>query len=149
MAAKLSDLLTAVKTTIQGLNLTGIADDNVVVQLVADWEGGAGATVPGLPAVLIAPMGAETVSVATNISDDISYPIGVIIMSAENRDQSTHRDRNLQWRESIRLAFSQQRLLPAFRVEVRPMSVAVMDEWKSNKHSHGLLLVCTVREQTR
>lgn len=146
MASTWDTLMSAVKTRIEGLNLTGIEDENIVVQLVADWQAGNG---PDVPAILIAPAGAEVATMATNVSDDVMYPVGVAIISAENRDQSTHRERNLEWREQIRREFSYQRCLPAWQVAVANGNVSTFGEWANNRHTQALVLQCTVREGVR
>lgn len=102
-------ILTAVQTVIQGLNLTGIADDDVRVQWVPTTKIPEDIT---LPAVLISPTKSETINANVGVvgKDDIGYPVGIYLLDKQNRDVTANLERNLGWRSAVIKAFHEKRL---------------------------------------
>lgn len=98
-------IVAAAITTIQGLNLTGIASANVV-ELLSDQ------TLANLsfPSVVVAKNGTEQMTGGTNLSDDIAYPVVVFVMDRQAPEDVSKSDTWTLWRELIRNAFISQRL---------------------------------------
>lgn len=107
-------LLESAQTSIRDLNLTGLADANVLIQPMA-WE--VADVVTSLPAVVLSPLIDATPNEGTNVSDDISYLILVAIMASKAaiRDSASSSwdiwDRALVWREEIIDQFINYRML--------------------------------------
>lgn len=153
--ATADQVLIQVRTTIQGLSLSGITSSNIVDMLVGDDESGDGPNVGGYPCIVVCYAGqgeAAQQDGGTNLSTDWVYPASVVILAAENRDQTTHRERNLIWRQSIRNAFHKKRLSGispgiAYECNVRPGTVADRPRWLKNQHAQVLVVAVTVRER--
>jgi hypothetical protein len=82
--------------------------------------------------VVIAPFGAETITAASNLRDDIEYPVVVAVVASLKIDaeqptdkQTLYLDQRLTWRETIRKAFSNQRLdtTRGYTMTVVPMTI--------------------------
>lgn len=108
MTAIFESILTTVQSEIQGLSLTGIANDHVIIQKVAstrDFEN------EHFPAILIAPGPVKfNKTGGTNLRDEIEYNVGVYIVAADNQDQSANRNQYLTWYETILKKFRTPRL---------------------------------------
>ena len=104
--AVLFQCLTAVRSRSQTLALSGVANQSVVVRKVPDDKN------ITKPAVVIAPLGRETLDPAdgTNNRDDVGYPVLVALLDGDNQNPTSNHGRNLLWREKIRRAFHNQRL---------------------------------------
>lgn len=148
-------ILEAVQTTIQGLDLTDIADANVQLGKVFPESPGC---VPGLPGILLLPVreGGNSGAAGTNASDDIEYQVAVWIFAADCpgagiNTQTQNLDRGLYWRELIRKAFINQRLSGAPTVwtcRVDHTSVTDRPAWiKDNTWIGGLILRFISRER--
>ncbi len=103
------NILEAVQSEIKTLLLSGIVDANVVLQKVPIERD---STLPGLPGILIAPVGTQNISPTggTNVRDEIGYPAAVAVLQKGNQDQATNFDRFLNWQRLIRRHFIHQRL---------------------------------------
>ena|SRR5579872_947101 len=147
--AILFDILSAIKTAIEGRGLVGVASANVVVQKV---PGNRPADLPvqQFPAIVIAPFGAEEIDprAGTTSRDDVVYPVLVAILAADDQDQELHLNQYLTWRQSIRQLFHDQPLSTlCFSVQVKPLDTIDRDAWlKRNLFASGLLLNCFSRE---
>lgn len=107
MASVYTNILNAVCSEIQSLQLEGISPANVVIGKVpTDRQG----LLPSLPGILIAPFGSSTIVGGSNLRDDIAYPVLIALLQASNTSQTENRDRALLWSESISRAFRNQRL---------------------------------------
>ena len=141
-------ILDAVQSEIQGLELTAIDSTSVVVHKKAtDRED----TLPELPGVVIAPMGARTISdtAGTNAKDDIIYPVLVAVLQVGNQDQSTNFDRFTNWTELIIKHFIHQRLTGAATVcttSVDPRDAFDSVAWTDNIDASGMVLRFLSRE---
>lgn len=131
MPAELTTILETVRDQVQALDLPGIPRANVVICHSAAVEI---ARLPSerMPAVVIAPFGAETITAASNLRDDVEYPVVVAIVASLRIDaeqptdkQTLHLDQRLTWRETIRKAFSNQRLdtTRGYTMTVVPMAI--------------------------
>lgn len=107
MSATYTNILNAVKSTIQGLSLDGVASSNIVIGKVPTDRVGLLAATPG---ILIAPFGSSSVVGGTNINDDISYPVLIAMLQTSNTDQAANRDRALTWSGRISSVFRKSRL---------------------------------------
>lgn len=104
--------LTAVQTTIQGLDLTGIDDTAILVKKlplarVIETEA------LSLPVILITPTQAVIdPSAGNNVFDDIGYGVLVSILYADNQESTceANLDTVMLAKETISKAFRQQRL---------------------------------------
>lgn len=155
--AVLFDILQAIRSDVQALNLPGLAAANVVVQKVPS-DRAKDLPAEKFPCLIIAPFGAETIDPAagSNLRDDVVYPVLVAVLASEKDeyeqplDQQTKRfNLYLKWRETLRKSFSQQRLSTelCFKVEVQPLEIVDRAAWfERNVFSSGLLLKCYSRE---
>lgn len=151
MTAVIDKVLVQVKTAIVSLNLSGITSTNIVDLLVGDDQGGAGPQVGGYPCIICCYAQAEAIDFATNVRDDITYPVSVVMIATENQDQTTNRTRNWNWREAIRKNFHNKRLSgvtggDAWKCEVRPGTAADRPRWLQQQHAQVLVVAVTVRE---
>jgi len=148
-----STLLEAAQTAVQDLNLTGISDSNVVILQApvdrAQW-------LPALPGIVIAPIGVETFGAGTNASDDIGYPVAIVILAAANQDQTTSRDARLYWRELIVNQFIENRMpvsltnATLFNQTIEGLPIVDAQAWfGSNLFVSGIVVRCHVRKARR
>lgn len=132
-ASILEDILQAMKTAITGLSLSGLASTSVIVQKtlsVRSKELDTGS----LPAVLIAPWQVEQIRSATNLRDDIVYPIAVCIVGSDEQSQATNRDTWFGWRQSIRRKFHNNlsaftSLSTVIESTIQPMAIVDQGMW--------------------
>lgn len=152
--AILFDILENIHSQIVGLALLGLSDTNVLIQKAAATRT---KDLPAekFPCVIVAPFGAESVEPASNLRDDVTYPVLIAICASEAQEaelpQSEQRQNfnlYLTWRERIRQAFSTQRLTSTLChvVRVTPLAIADRDAWFGGKWVSGLVLQCTQRE---
>ena len=95
--------LDAVKTQIEGLSLSGIADNSIVVRKLP-WDRNV-----VKPGVFNHPE-RETLQQATNASDYVGYGIMVVMIQVANQDLTSNLNRILTWRQQISRHFRFQRL---------------------------------------
>lgn len=111
MTAILETILTSVKTQIESLNLTDIADASIIIQKVPstrDFQS------TDFPAILIAPgTPKHNPQAGTNLRDQIEYAVGVFIVDADQQNQTLNRDKYLTWYEEIVKKFRTPRLTGA------------------------------------
>ncbi len=108
MPAVLEDILTTVKSEIEGLGLTGIANDHVHIQKVPSTRN---FTSTDFPAILIAPgTPKHNPKEGTNERDQIEYQIGVFIVDNDKQNQTSDRAKYLLWYETIVKKFRTPRL---------------------------------------
>lgn len=149
--AVLFDALTTVQTAIQGLSLSGIANDHILVQKVISTS------VKDLPAtefpcVLIAPFGKEDMlETGTNLRDDIVYPIVAAIFAADDGSQTSNFNAYLTWREQIRKAFYNKNpfssIMSVYQSKIQPLDIVDLFSWdKLNLFASGFLLQVYSRE---
>lgn len=133
-------LLTAIQSRLQGLTFaaeTGggtIASADIVVRKVAiDQEDHN----PNKPCILIAPGVRERInhSGGTNIRDEVSYPVGIVVLAKDNRHLTTDIDVHLKWREQIVRALENYRpsaVTEINRVTVDPEAIFPVPQWMRN-----------------
>jgi len=146
-------LLDATKTAIEGLGLTGISSSNVVVLQVPDDKG---KWLPGLPGIMVAPFGRETLPAdqGTNRSDDIGYPVLIAIVDVANQAQTTNLDGRLYWREQIIDEFFHNRLSIAgedpIEQTIEPLEIVNSAAWFQRQlYVSALVVRCTIRKLRR
>lgn len=148
-SAVLYRCLTAARSRIQGLSLSGIANVSVVIRtapLDRHFHSGDVA----LPGVVLAPVLSEQMSAAagTNLRDDVGYPIGVFILAADNQTL-TPVAAQYKWREQIARAFRNQKLPGVSEVwscVVEPAAITEPGAWNRNLYVSALILRFFARE---
>jgi hypothetical protein len=102
-----NDILNQVQTQLRALDLTGIADANIVIRKRPTQR-----ALPAMPGILICPWGSPTIdrSAGTNERDDIEYPVLIATVNVNAMSQTDNVSRNLGWHEDIRQEFINQRL---------------------------------------
>lgn len=96
----------AVKEAIQALDLAGVDPDNVKVRKFPHFR----KDLDTLPLVLVTTHLPVTTAPATNLRDDITYPVTVSLFAQSDASQTLNHKRMLLWRETIRKTFHQKRL---------------------------------------
>jgi hypothetical protein len=108
-----------------------------------------------MPAVVIGPFGAETITASSNVRDDIVYPVIVAIVASLKIDaeQPTDRqvmglDQRLSWRETIRKAFSNQRLdaTRGYNMALTPLAIVDNAAFQRDLFVSGFTLRISNRE---
>ena len=154
MPAELTTILETVLEQVQALDLAGVPRANIVVCHSAAVEI---ARLPAqrMPAVVIAPFGAETITAATNVRDDIEYPVLVAIVASLKVDaeeptdkQRLNLDQRLTWRETVRKAFSNQRLDSSrgFTMSLQPLAIVDAAAFNRDLFVSGFILKIRNRE---
>lgn len=154
MPAELTTILEAVLEQVQALDLAGVPRANIVVCHSAAVEI---ARLPAarMPAVVIAPFGAETITAASNVRDDIEYPVLVAIVASLKVDaeeptdkQRLNLDQRLTWRETVRKAFSNQRLDSSrgFTMSLQPLAIVDAAAFNRDLFVSGFILKIRNRE---
>ena len=117
-------IMQKVQIDIQELSLVDIDSANIQLAKVQNERE---TIFPGLPGILVLPLGQETMpaTAGTNERDDIGYPVAIVMFDIDRQDTGTglptdavpgtqdeefRFDRKLQWRERIRKKFINQRL---------------------------------------
>lgn len=92
-------LIQAVKARLLLLTFSGLSSASIVDRMIAvDLKEHR----PALPAILIGIVGKESfTSGGTNRRDEVDYPVGVMILAADNVNMQTNRPTYLKWREQI------------------------------------------------
>lgn len=103
------DIIQAVISKIQSLDLVGIPSAHVKAGKIATDRGD---LLPGLPGILVCPFGSAAPAPAdgTNLSDDLPYRVIVGIIAQGDQNQDLHRARMFDWVETIQGAFRHKRL---------------------------------------
>ncbi|MGC1272583.1 MAG: hypothetical protein WBC44_02660 [Planctomycetaceae bacterium] len=149
MPSIFSQVLDATRDVIVGLGLSDMPAERIV--LMPTVPRATDQVVQTLPAIVLAPLGAETINHATNLSDDITYPIAVVILdSAENKPlDATAADLRLTWRESILRAFHNKRMSAVTGITtqaVQPLEAVSAAGWAQGYFVSALVIRVTVRK---
>lgn len=105
--SKFEQIKAAVNVVIQGLDLPGIASENIVVgKVVRDRAD----LLPKLPGIFIGNYGNKAPIGGTQRRDDIPYHVLVAALQASNNDQTVNADRITYWLETIGSAFRERDL---------------------------------------
>jgi len=141
MTAILEDILTTVKTAIEDLNLTGIADASIYIQKVPSTRN---FQPSDFPAILIAPgTPKHNPALGTNLRDQIEYAVGVFIVDADQQNQTLNRDKYLTWYETIVKKFRTPRLSGVDTVVnsyVAPGAVVSPEWFEAGEYHAGITL---------
>jgi hypothetical protein len=102
----------AVQTVIQGLGLSGVTSANVVIRKFQHLKASDAAKLKtsAEPTVAISTHLPVSQAAASNLRDDIVYPVTVGLFAPANADLESNQARMLLWRQLIRKAFINQRL---------------------------------------
>lgn len=149
MTAILEDILTSVKTAIEGLTLTDISDDSIIIQKVPCTRNFQSSD---FPTILIAPgTPKHNPALGTNLRDQIEYQVGVFIIDADQQNQTLNRDKYLTWYETIVKKFRTPRLSGVDSVVnsyVAPGAV-VSSEWFEAGEYHAGITLWFISWETR
>jgi hypothetical protein len=154
MPAELTTILETVLEQVQALDLAGIPRANVVLCQSAAVEI---ARLPAsrMPAVVVSPFGAETITAQSNLRDDIEYPVLVAIVASLKIDaeqptdkQRLYLDQRLTWRETVRKAFSNQRLdaTRGYTMALQPLAIVDQAAFNRDLFVSGFVLKIRNRE---
>lgn len=148
--AVLTTILNAVQSQIIGMSLTGMTDANVLRMKVPVNRAQDLPRDNPYPCILIAPYGAEEPVDGTNESDDIKYPVLIVILAADQNEQDFELDKYFTWREQIRQKFHYKRLTgctTVYQGEVFPQAIVEASAWFTEaKFISSLLVKFTSRE---
>lgn len=147
-------ILEEIRDQVQSLNLSGISAGNVVICASPANEI---ISMPSarFPAVVIGPYGAESIVAASNVRDDVSYPVVLAICDSLKLDaeqpgdkQREGFDKRLYWRETLRKAFSNQRLTQStgFTMQLQPLPIVEPRAFERDLWVSSMLLRVTNRE---
>lgn len=155
MASAMAALRDAAVDAVQALALTGVPPAHVLglQTLIEKPED----LTPTLPAVILAPYGAERLGPDTNLSDRIEYPLAVLMLDKANGDQDTGFDKRMVWRESVIDHFIRNRVtvtLPTgcflLTQEVDTFDMANLPAWvERNTFLGGLVVRFVCRRRRR
>jgi len=151
-------ILIAIRQRIADLGLTDIPVTQLYLRRVPTDRS------VDLPAVIISPLGTETLLIGTNASEDTGYPVlvttvqGVTKLPTALASEENTRDLTLEvqeleltWRETIRFAFHNQRLpgvALVYRCLVEPQPVLDLPLFRDQGLVvSGLVVRCHTREQ--
>jgi len=144
--------LTATRSTIRLLGLSGLANDSVVIRKLPLERIVRGSEAIAMPAVLLTPR-PEIINpyAGTNVKDDIGYGVLVSILAEDNQEPTlaANLEKYLSWRRSIISAFRNQRLagVPSvYTCHVEPGEVISPPAWLANLYVSGLVLRFIARE---
>jgi hypothetical protein len=136
-------LITGIKSRVQGLLLSGIANGSIYDRkVITDRD-------VTKPAVIVSPEGIETDLAGRNESDDWGYPVSLMIVAADNQTLATSRATYLEWRRRIKKAMHNQRLpgvTEIHRMIVEPLTIVDPQYWLANLWVSGMVIRCVCRE---
>ena len=145
-------ILAAVQTQIQALNLTGIANNVILKKLPTTEDFNVGATYTW-PASVVAPGVGQREQMyregSTNQSNDLGYPVSIVLLDNDNRSQTANFDRDLLWRQKIIRQFEHKALSGASDVylcRVEPDTILQPAAWLNNVWASMLTLRFFTRE---
>ena len=124
MASVLDSILSAVTTTVQGLNFSGaVATSNIKRRMLPKVS----ETLDSLPCILVAPgPGGEQVedfSFEDGVAKHVVYQVEVVVVAASNHDYATNEATYEDWRQTVRRAFQSHSLAgvpTVFQISLRP-----------------------------
>lgn len=111
----------SVLAAVQGLNLEspGVPTGNIrLLKVLTNLKQDVAQSGVSYPCILVAPFGNEILdpSQGTNVSDDITYPVVIVMADADEQDQSRNAELYNNWQEAIRGKFHNKRLTGASTV---------------------------------
>lgn len=146
MASILSDIMDAVKTTIDGL---GLASPAVYKKEVVTDRTAEGVDLTNGAIFVSKAPSAETMPQGVLGSNDIGYPVAVTIVVEQNQDFS-YNDTPMVWREAIRNAFHDKRLTgvaSSMICKVEPLPMIDLNLLlNENLNVNGMIIRCLSRE---
>ena len=144
--------LTAVRSRIRALALSGIADASIVAKKLPLPRAFRDTGGIALPAIIITPHRDRIDTAAgTNARDEITYHVLVTIFAADNQEATlaASLDTYLKWRQRIHTAFRNQRLTGVSSIvncRVESYDVLHGPSWMDNLFVSGLILQFISRE---
>ncbi len=140
MASDVSAILSAAKTTIEGLSLTGLLNDEIVIQ---QQEYNRPQTDMGVLIVLKK----RSYQKATNARDDVTYEIKVSVFKKKN-EALTNNDDVMLMLQTISRAFHEKRITTATNIpsKVGPATIFPASEFKLGYDAAYFMLQAINRE---
>lgn len=141
--------LVAIQAAVRALALTGVPSANVVIRWLPRFQEQLGhVAADPTPLIVIAPLGIETLTPATNDGEDIGYPCLVAIYDGDP-DLTNNLDRDLQWREQIIAALRESNLptvAEVIRCRVEPDTIIDLTAWANNYWFSAFTVRCVARQ---
>jgi hypothetical protein len=137
------DALTAIKTLIDGLSLSGL-DGGVVIQEVAWHE--KGVTNTTLPFISVSPFGSESTGDANSNEDEVGYPILIAILASPC---ATELETRLGWRQKIRRRLRNASLYGQarnFNLIPEPLACVDLAAWRLKLFGSAIVVRCLYEE---
>jgi hypothetical protein len=137
----------SLKTAVDSLLLAGIPPAKVVKR----WYPGNFKNIDGaLPMIQICPFGAEEYPGTLNNTDDVAYPVLLILIDAADRESTKNLTRDLRFREQISRAVRFQ--VPAgiqsvYYTDLRPDVLINPDAWEDGRAIQALIFSYRSRER--
>jgi hypothetical protein len=154
--ATFTTIKNSILTALQGATFEapGISQANIrLLKVLTNLEQDIAAAGVSYPCLLVAPFGNEQLdpSKGTNVSDDITYPVVVVMSDADEQDQQKNAELYDNWQQTVREAFHNKRLTGAslvFRCAVEALANPDVQSWMDNSlYVWGLVIKATTREQ--
>ena len=136
------DCLTAAQTVIQGIGLTGIDNDHVIVRKLP-WVRGA-----ELPAVIISPI-SDTLKWVNNIQAQKGYGVHIVIITAGNQDLTSGLDALQYWRDQIEDALISDKLSAVASIVnlvIEPSGLILSEAFRKQYDASAFVARCISRE---
>jgi len=140
-------ILDLAHTATVAIGLTGIEDARIIKRNIPSIRGYRGTengdadTIDSTAAtnhlIILSSYLPETITAATNLRDDIGYPIQFNLIKRDNQDETTDPEPVQKWREQIISTFRNQHLsgvtgAHVFDCRLEPGSSIVPESWKQN-----------------
>lgn len=139
------DCLVQAKKKLLAKLFPGLPNDGIVIRTLPRVD----EAIDGLPVICIALYGAEEEVGTLTATDDIAYPVPIVIIAASNHDFTANAERYLGWRQTIYRAMRNQRIEgveSVITVRSRPDVVVDPMLFNMNYHYSGILFQCVSRE---
>lgn len=142
--------LEAAAVRVKAAGLQGLANKSVVVQELP-WSRlfeGDNPRLP-LPGIVVCLAGAERIQIASNVRDDIFYPVLIAIVARNNQELGTYLPRYTLWRQTLERAFRSGRMpgvQSVIAMTVEPGTIVVPDPFINQLWHSAFVVRCQSRE---
>ena len=102
-----------------------------------------------LPGILVCLTGTERITIASNVRDDVGYPVLVSIVAKNNQELRTWLPRYTLWREKIERAFRWGKLpgvQSVISMTIEPGTIVVPEPFARTIWHSALVVRCVSRE---
>lgn len=147
------DVLLAVAAKIDSLVLDGMSNATIIHKVPTTKPSDIPESTP-FPCVIIAAYNPEAMDAYTdaNIVDDTGYAVQITVIRNDETNQTTERNEWLLWREQIRKAFQNKRLLgvdSVYTCMITPGAVFDPAAWLDRNLAVGSMIVRAMSRETR